>query len=266
MERRHRRDRARRAFAFACPLRRLAAGAGARHARRVRRHAVRPGHPHRPRARDQRTPQDRGLRRGRRRPFRAPRRWALRSRSAPTGTGTCSRRSTAPGLADAVDITVSSAWVGAAQAAPAHLPAHGRPARCRAARTRSSSATPGAATSTARGRRACAPSTCADRTSVTTAPRRPTTTSRTTCIGRRTCASSSICSQTTPSVDGAFAAFPVRGAQVALEHLHRPRQRERLGADLHRLRHLVARRSTPGSARRSRSSVTSWLSRSTMIA
>ena len=42
------------------------------------------------------------------------------------------------------------------------------------------------------------------------------------------------------SIDAAVVAGPVGRAEVSLQHLHRARQRERLGADLHRLRHLVA--------------------------
>ena len=74
VERRHRRHRARRAFAVARSLRRLAAGARARDARRVRRPRCRPGRLDRACARDQRPSAHHRVRRGRtgaRRPSRA---------------------------------------------------------------------------------------------------------------------------------------------------------------------------------------------------
>ena len=77
----------------------------------------------------------------------------------------------------------------------------------------------------------------ARRTSVPTRPHRPTTTTNRS-TGPPTSASCS--TWTDGSVDGAVVALPVGRAEIPLQHLQRPRQRQRLGADLDRLRHLVA--------------------------
>ena len=165
------------------------------------------------------------------------------------GLGSRTRRSTAAGLTGTVDVIVSSAWVGARKPHRAHVRRGARPRSASRRRTRCSSATRGRATSKARARPGCAavyvrrPHFGAD----TTAPDDHHTQDVHRADDLRGRARPR--STDAASVHRALVPGPVRRAQVPLQHLHRARQRQRLGAELHRLRHLVARRSTRGRAR-----------------
>ena len=97
VERRPRRHRARRALAVARSLRRVAAVADARHARRLRDPERDPGRADRAGARDRRAPQHARLRRSRPTCSPSSATAGSRSRSAPTGTGISKRRSKRPG-------------------------------------------------------------------------------------------------------------------------------------------------------------------------
>ena len=133
VERRRRRHRARRRVTQPRALHHLAARPPAEHARRSRRA------PRRVR-RDPRQAAKRAAPHACSSPTRRPPRCSrssgaagCRSRCARTGTGTSSPRWPRPGSADCVDLLVSSAWAGRAEAASQDLPLDARAARRRRA-------------------------------------------------------------------------------------------------------------------------------------
>ena len=187
VERRHRRDRARRALDLPRPLRRLAAVPRAFDARRLRR--ARP------------TPTTRSS--------------SACARSARTTASTPTKRSPAvlrdlrgrgvalaicsnwdwdlheaiesAGLTGAVDVVVSSAWVGARKPHPRIYDAHARTARHRARGRTVRRRHLDVRCRRPAGRRACTPSTFGAHTSASTTPRPNRICATPTCTTRRTC-------------------------------------------------------------------------------
>ena len=206
---------------------------------------------HRPRPRDQRASAHRRVRRSRHAVLAELRGRGLHARDLfQLGLGP-RRGGRGAGLTGTVDVMVSSAWVGARKPHARIYDAHARPTRrrprgravrrrhveLRRRRPARRGLRPRLPPPSPPRRRHTAPADHHD------AHRRPP---------RRPTSAASVLERvdvTRRSVDGAVVAFPVGGAQLALEHLHRARQRERLGAELDGLRHLVAGDPTRGCAR-----------------
>ena len=118
------------------------------------------------------------------------------------------------GIADAVDVTVSSAWVGARKPHP-RIFRHTVEQLGVAPEDALFVGDTWSCDVDGPARPAYARSISAGRISAPTALPRPTITTKATSTGRKTCASSSSSSKRTRSVDGAFAAFPVGRTQLA---------------------------------------------------